>query len=919
MAEEVKKEVIIDVVLKTEDAITNIVEARKQIAALREENKRLAESEYDSEQAIAENNEAIKALNKVIASNSKEIQNNIQKQKQLDGSINQLRAELSNAQKAYDALSKTEREGAKGKEMLTHIQETTEQLRQAEFESGRFQRNVGNYPGLLGQVGGVMEKWANNITNVTGNTRSLRQGIFNAGQAVVALGKRMIELMKIPIVALIALIAAVLMKLKKELQKNDEALTTLQKSFSAIQPIITLLNKILGYVVTALAKIVEWTTKAANALLYLIPQFRDAASAAEQLVDAEDKLQDAEREYTVQHAKNEREIAKLREESADREHTTFEQRKANLQEAMKIEQIDLAQNKKNLEEKLRIEKEKQKQDNDYSDEAKDRIADLEAAVIQADTEYYRNLKKLQREYQSFLREERAEQERIRKEEEQKEKERKRKQAEDAKKWAETRKKQQSTERQLERESFDLTMSIMKDTQQKQEAVLREAYRRQIEDLQLKLKEDKTLTKKAKEDINYMIMQLQVKQEQDLAEIRKNYSEKEFERKKADAERKLQLAQEGTAEWLQQQKELLDMEEQQAVEAATKNGEDVQLVHQLYNQKRKTLDENAARDEYQRMRETAQLEMAELDNQLAHALYAAGENEVERLRVQKEYAEKRVEALKTEYDTISSLTEEDATLRYGSLDAWKQAMLDADNAIIAANEEVRESSNAISKSQQEQAKSIVSAFQQTGDTIQGLFDTLAETDERYSDFATAMAMANIMTSTAISIANAIQGATEAAAATGLGAPIATPVFIAEMVSIVMAGITSAISTLNKAKAAKEQAQFAEGGLVKGEGTSTSDSIPARLSNGEFVVNAAATRRNLPQLVAMNGGWGATAPGARRFAEGGWVSTEDVSRGWQVEQVRQAMAEAVSEIQPVVSVREITSVANRVSAKERLSKR
>ena len=36
-------------------------------------------------------------------------------------------------------------------------------------------------------------------------------------QAVVALGKRMIELMKIPIVALIALIAAVLMKLKKEL------------------------------------------------------------------------------------------------------------------------------------------------------------------------------------------------------------------------------------------------------------------------------------------------------------------------------------------------------------------------------------------------------------------------------------------------------------------------------------------------------------------------------------------------------------------------------------------------------------------------------------------------------------------------------------------------------------------------------
>ena len=34
------------------------------------------------------------------------------------------------------------------------------------------------------------------------------------------------------------------------------------------------------------------------------------------------------------------------------------------------------------------------------------------------------------------------------------------------------------------------------------------------------------------------------------------------------------------------------------------------------------------------------------------------------------------------------------------------------------------------------------------------------------------------------------------------------------------------------------QFATGGAVYGPGTSTSDSIPARLSNGEYVVKAAA---------------------------------------------------------------------------------
>ena len=55
--------------------------------------------------------------------------------------------------------------------------------------------------------------------------------------------------------------------------------------------------------------------------------------------------------------------------------------------------------------------------------------------------------------------------------------------------------------------------------------------------------------------------------------------------------------------------------------------------------------------------------------------------------------------------------------------------------------------------------------------------------------------------------------------------------------------------------------AGGGLVFGPGTGRSDSILARLSNGEFVVNSASTRRNLPLLTAIN-----SAPG---FQDGGPV--------------------------------------------------
>lgn len=50
--------------------------------------------------------------------------------------------------------------------------------------------------------------------------------------------------------------------------------------------------------------------------------------------------------------------------------------------------------------------------------------------------------------------------------------------------------------------------------------------------------------------------------------------------------------------------------------------------------------------------------------------------------------------------------------------------------------------------------------------------------------------------------------------------------------------------------REPLRRARGGLVTGPGTSTSDSIDAKLSNGEFVVNAASTKSFLPILNAIN---------------------------------------------------------------------
>ena len=64
--------------------------------------------------------------------------------------------------------------------------------------------------------------------------------------------------------------------------------------------------------------------------------------------------------------------------------------------------------------------------------------------------------------------------------------------------------------------------------------------------------------------------------------------------------------------------------------------------------------------------------------------------------------------------------------------------------------------------------------------------------------------------------------------------------------------------------------AKGGMINGPGTSTSDSIPALLSNGEFVVNARATESFQPLLSAINN-FGLQP----RFAAGGLFNTSSVN--------------------------------------------
>ena len=139
------KSVVVKLSVLPSEAIKGIQDARKALEIYINANKQLeAQGQKNSERYIA-NEQAIKNLNSVISQNQKLLQDSINEQKQNGDYLNAMRAQLAALQKQYDDLSKAERESAQGVDMLKHIQELTDEIKEIEENTKRFQRNVGNY------------------------------------------------------------------------------------------------------------------------------------------------------------------------------------------------------------------------------------------------------------------------------------------------------------------------------------------------------------------------------------------------------------------------------------------------------------------------------------------------------------------------------------------------------------------------------------------------------------------------------------------------------------------------------------------------------------------------------------------------------------------------------------------------------
>lgn len=541
--------------------------------------------------------------------------------KKYEDTLNGQRQKLADMQSAYDAMDKEMRDSEGGKAFLAQIKEQHDAVLGLEGATGRMQRNVGNYGESIKGVIPSVDKFDAVLNKMGTSMNDLQQGVGTASKSIVshfaAIGKALITPPLGIIVAILTGIMLIFGKLASAIKKNDDAMTNLQVAFSAFKPIATAIGKIFEGIGVALSKvavgIANVVTKISSAL---IPGFEEASKKVTEYILAVDALEETQRQYTVQNAKDAQEIAKYRAIAA--ESTDLEERKKALQSAITLEEEIARRNVEIATKTLELRKEQARQEVDTTDETKNEIARLEAEKIQAETDYYNKKREMAaqiRELNNKINAENAKnhQEYIKRLEAQ------RKAEEEAEKARqEALKASLENEKALRQQMEDFKASLIKDAGERELIEMQLAGSREIEELKKRLETEQNLTEEGRAILNQLIidkqteLDTQLKEKADaLAEERINAEMQRIaEQEQTKLELRKAIAEENSAEMLELQLQELELQQQAELENTILNEEDKYLIVEKYEKLKQALvAETAKKNEEQATQMKEQLSSA----------------------------------------------------------------------------------------------------------------------------------------------------------------------------------------------------------------------------------------------------------------------------------------------------------------------
>lgn len=600
--------------LKAEQRTLN-EELRKNGTITHEQAERLKEISAE----MAKNNADLKELTAAEKMYTAQLNTATQNDRKFGDSLVELSAQLAQLKQEYRGLTAAQRESAEGKAMLENIKNLDKTLKDADASMGDFQRNVGNYQSALLGLNGNVVKVANLFAG------GFKNGIAAAGTALKGFAKTLLTTPLGWILAGIKAVTAILGKLKDAFKSNDEAGTALSAAMARLQPIVDGLNKVFSSLAEGVAKFVNAATKAVTFILEkMVPGYDQAANAARRLKIAQDELEDEERNYTVNHAKYQAQIADLQDKAAQRDKYTREQRLQFYDESLKLEERDLKEKKriaaqrynnalKAAAQSRHVAQLTESEYNKLSDEAKNNLAQLKAEYINVDAEMSNFSRSMQKRRQSVIKE-------IDSEDKAAIAAAKANAKAYAEAVAEGMAKAQAELRKLE----DMRNAMIEDEAERQRAAISTTYSRQIEDLQKRLDTEENLTAEARESIT--------EQQKLLRE--------------------------------QMWKELAAVDDEQL-----KNANDAVLQGQQEAEKRLEEARRLTREEYEK-------ETQRLSNDMQQRLNAVYGNVVKASELEMEVAQ-------TNYDRLKNMDAETKAALFDNEEQYRAAVLEAEAQIMEA--------------------------------------------------------------------------------------------------------------------------------------------------------------------------------------------------------------------------------------------
>lgn len=880
MADKVEK--VLDIKVNYNEAIKAIAEYQTKIDAARDAEKSLKKQLKDGEISRQQYNEEMAASKAYIADCNdsiriitKTMQNQIKQEKEMEGSLKALRAELSNLTNEYDSLSESERKSAKGEDLKNKINEVTDALKGAEEETQRYYRNVGNYKEAIIEAANAnipFVEQINQMVTAIGGLKDYLSGVKGEMVAVSAGTSGLTKVLKLLKVALVSTGIGALVV----------ALGSLVSWFTKTQKGVETANKIMGALGATINVIIDRASKLGSALVNLFTgnfkqagedakavfsgigkEIADETKQAWKLAEVLNEIDKKEVMLSMSRAANRAEIEKLKKAADDQTLSTQERIKA-AEKAAEIEKKDLDVQTQLAEARLantlgftkmtgevRKLMEQIKAGDVTADEVIGKLGLSESTIedLKNFRDQFNELQELMEDSYGRQTEQQNTLNSIRQE------------------GADKAKEAKQTELEAVRAAEDAMLALVKDKREQARKEIELNYSRQIEDLQISLKEEENLTAKARQAINTQIKALEEQKNIELQKLSDEELQKEIDNRTKLISLQLESVREGSEQEYQLKMQQLDA--QRAAELANKELTE-QMKQAIVDKYNKQMDDLVTQREQEISEKQQEAVRVRLENEIMQ-MQQSGASELEILQ---EQAEQKLEFL-------NSVQQQEGESEQEFL-----------NRKLQANQEYLDAKKAISDKEVEIEQAKYQAISGIMGGLSSVMDAFGEDSKALAVMSKGLALAEIAINTGKAIAAGV------AQAQSVPFP-ANLVAIATTVATVLSNIATATQTVKSAK-------FATGGLVTGPGTGTSDSIPAQLSNGESVMTARATSMFAPLLSSFN-------------QMGGGVPinvTQTSSQALGEDMLARAVAKGVQSIRPVVSVEEINNVSNRVKVLENL---